>query len=196
MDHRAKIGRFLAQNAVFPLPSAHALLLPQQQYNKAGIIPFIRGSHKLSYYMMKPHARHADLPPPEFQICKGTRMQQLPDETWQDVRTGPMGENPEALAVTALREGIEEIGLIPANIATLYDIGGFDFSSAATGKTRCMWLFAAGMKSATDFIRPDNSTADCRWLTLDEFAVAGRKDHHYILSLIDALLKEPSHSPR
>ena len=190
MDHRIQIGHFLAQQSIVALPSAHALTYPPEQYNKAGIIPFVRGSHKISYYVMKPQARHADLPPPEFQICKGTRMQQLQDGTWHDIRGGTVGDAPEPLVVTALREGLEEIGLIPTNISSIYDVGGYDFSSAATGKTLHMWLFAAEVKNATDFMRPDSSTADCRWLTLEEFAIAGREDHHYILGLIDALLKE------
>lgn len=96
----------------------------------------------------------------------------------------------EFLAVTALREGIEELGLKLENIKQLYDVGAYDFSSATSGNAKQMWLFAAEM-SADDFSDDvADSTAGCGWLSLAEFDVAGREDHRYILRDIEKKLKQ------
>lgn len=142
---------------------------------------------------MKPVARHPHLPPPEWQICKGTRMFCPVGGSWEDMKDGarPSGEI-EALAETALREGAEEMGLKLANIRRLFDLGAHDFSSALTGKSKRMWLFAAELHAPDDFLpahEVEAATAERGWLSASEFAVAGRSDHRYILAAIETRLR-------
>jgi len=205
MDIHARIQQFLQHVIPSPLGRGwriapgeggakvigpHPNPLPEGEgITKAGVVPFIRQDTQLSYYFMKPVARHAHLAAPKFQLCKGTRMVRLPDGSWQDMGSGMNGEDiKESLAETALREGIEELGLKLENIKRLFDAGPYGFSSAVTGKGKKMWLFAAEMASQdfSDDVAP--TTAECTWLTLDEFAVAGREDHVAILRDIEEKL--------
>jgi len=106
------------------------------------------------------------------------------------------GRELEALAITALREGTEELGLKLDTIKTLYDAGPYQFASSATGQPKYMWLFTAEMTSrdmlaATEI---ESSTAERGWLTLSDFMIAGREDHRYILTDIAAKLE--THAPR
>ena len=96
----------------------------------------------------------------------------------------------ESLAETALREGIEELGLRLKNIKQLLDVGPYRFSSATTGKSKEMWLFAAEMASGDFSADVAPTTAERVWLSLEEFDIAGREDHRYILRDIESKLKE------
>ena len=199
---------FLWQTALMPLHPPTALFLKTHSvaplgaspapdvYTKAGLIPYLRLGEEFLYYVMKPAAKRPDLPPPEFQLCKGTRMSNASGQ-WADIKEGAVIDaGAEPLAQTALREGMEEIGLVLENIVQLYEIGAFDFASASTGKNKTAWFFAAQVAEQGRFTQPDATTAECKWMTLLEFAIAGRADHHYILSQIDAILKESRHSSR
>jgi 8-oxo-dGTP pyrophosphatase MutT (NUDIX family) len=161
-------------------------------FSKAGVAPFVRPvAEAFKYFLMKPIPKIPALGAPPFQICKGTR-QYLGAGGWRDVHDGAAGEK-ESAAETALREGVEELGLKPENIQCLFDLGSFEFASATTGKPKSMRLFAAEMKSKGDFlaVRQIAPTTDQRaWLSLAEFAVVGRADHRYILETIEKTLKE------
>lgn len=187
MEIHARIQNFLQQHSVVSLVSGAPAA---EQYTKAGIVPFMRDPYR--YYLMKPAARHQDLSPPEFQLCKGTRMHRLPDGNWRDMHTGEArGHHQETLVQTALREGIEELGIRLENIQLLFELGSYDFASARTGKSKQMWLFAAEMLSEDDFLPPhqiEASTAHRGWHSAHEFAVAGRADHKYILPDIETRL--------
>ncbi|MDE3061179.1 MAG: hypothetical protein KGJ06_09220, partial [Pseudomonadota bacterium] len=101
MDIHASIRAFLQQQSIAPVRERELI-------TKAGVVPFLRDP--LRFYLMKPVARHKDLPPPKFQIGKGTRMMRVGGE-WQDIDVSvPAGAETEHLAETALREGIEELG--------------------------------------------------------------------------------------
>ncbi|NBX04345.1 MAG: NUDIX hydrolase [Alphaproteobacteria bacterium] len=183
MDKRPQIADFLAS-----CPPLRLGGLVGEAYTKAGVVPFMRGEDGLRFYAMKPRAKRPDLPPPEFQLCKGTRMTQE-DGQWRDMRDGEVStELSETLAETALREAMEEIGLVLANVTALFDVGGYDFASAASGKSKKMWLFATEVASAENFTDTEASTAERGWFTLDEFALVGRADHHEILREIARLL--------
>lgn len=164
--------------------------LPEDRYIKAGIVPFLRDAEGFRFYLMRPKGKLPALGQPQFQFGKGTR-QHRADIGWQDIKEGkPIGEK-ETLAATALREGIEELGLKLANIGELYDIGGYRFSSATTGKPKDMWLFAAQMASPEDFAaaaQVADTTEERKWLSSAEFGIVGRPDQHYILRDIEARL--------
>ncbi len=156
---------------------------------KAGLVPFMR--HPLRYMMMMPVAEKPDLGLPEFQICKGTRMF-LQNGVWRDMR-GDVPEDAvlETLPETALREATEELGLKVDNIAATVALGEYRFTSATNRKEIAMWLLAAEMKEAEDFLpmqQVATSTHARRWFTLAEFRQEGRPDHAHILGLVEERL--------
>jgi hypothetical protein len=182
MDIHARIQQFLQQQTIRSLCEGG----DDQAYTKAGVVPFLRNPYR--YYLMKPVAKNPELGLPKFQLCKGTRMVKS-GNTWKDMRDGREAGVKETLAQTALREGIEELGINILNINELYDVGPYGFSSATTGKSKAMWLFAAEMASEDMPGEVALTTAECAWLTAAEFEVAGREDHRYILSDIEKKLK-------
>ncbi len=161
--------------------------------NKAGVIPFTRDAEGFRYYLMKPRGTQPELGEPPYQLCKGTRQYYTEGEGWRDIRErdDTSGAQKETMAQTALREGIEELGLVLDNITALFDLGLYDFSSATTGKQKQMWLFAASVANIDAFL-PDReiaeTTAARAWLTAAEFAVVGREDHRYIVQDIEKKL--------
>jgi 8-oxo-dGTP pyrophosphatase MutT (NUDIX family) len=194
-DIHALIQTFLQAQSVTPLFSAaSAPPMPPEDYQKSGIIPFLREGDHMFFYVMKPTAARPGTPPPKWQLCKGTRMYKSPASgKWKDMRAGEKAENVEieTLATTALREGHEELGLLPESIEKLFDLGPYRFSSAHTGAEKHMWLFAAGLDDRNLFLPASHvaaTTADRGWFTLDEFRVVGREDHLYILEDIHTKL--------
>lgn len=187
-DIHALINQFLQQHtlAVRPQSDSEALIL------KAGLLPYIKKQGQYFYYFMKPQAKNPALPAPPFQICKGTRMHYSTSAGWQDMEYHHNYKDViETLPQTALREAIEELGLKLQNIKTLIALGDYGFVSASTGNDKRMWLLAAEMVRADDFlpiaeIAP--STAECAWLSAAEFGVVGRIDHRYILADIETTL--------
>lgn len=164
---------------------------PQASHiRKAGIIPYIQGK-PLKYYVMTPVASKPELGLPDFQICKGTRKYKLGEE-WHDMKgIVPEDADLEPLAHTAIREGIEELGLKIANISRMMTMGEYHFTSATNRKEVFLWLFVAEIKNPGDFLPPSQvaaSTQACAWLTLEEFTKKGRPDHAHILSLIEGRL--------
>lgn len=189
-DIHAQIHSFLQQQTIKTLLLKDELP-PTERFLKAGVVPFMRES-PYRFYTMKPKSTISGLGEPPFQICKGTRMHLLPDVGWRDIKENKeRAQQQETLLQTALREGIEELGLKLDNIRQLFDVGGYGFSSATTGRNKEMWLFAAEMKSESDFLPKAQiapSTAECKWLSTQEFGVVGRDDHRYILKDIAAKL--------
>ena len=222
MDVHARIQSFLQQKTVVRLaPSAE--ILPDDQYLKAGVVPFVRQKGAISFLLMKPVPKRPGLGAPAFQLCKGTRMEFVDGKGWMDISSPlPLREglgggvpsssvirhpssistplpNPpsqggrETLLATALREGIEELGLKLNAITAIIDVGPYVFSSARLGNEKHMWLFAAELRSMDDILPMDQvekTTAERGWLTLDEFTVVGRDDHRYILQDIAAKLEK------
>lgn len=195
-DIHALIRSFLQQQKIISLVEEYPLT--PDSYTKAGVVPFQR-KQDFSYYVMKPRGEVPELGAPLYQLCKGTRQQLLEKKGWRDIRETQRDAgavDKETLAETALREGIEELGLKLQNIEQLFDLGGFEFSSATTGRSKFMWLFAALVKDADDFL-PDaevaTTTETRRWLHATEFGVAGRQDHQYILTEIEAKLARHFH---
>ena len=64
-------------------------------------------------------------------------------------------------------------------------MGVYSFTSASTGQTKKMWVFAAEVIDASDFF-PANKIADTtaarKWMPAAEFAERGRIDHRPIIS--------------
>lgn len=175
-SERAQIQAFLGDYSCDTLP----------EIRKAGIVPFMRAP--MRYYVMTPIAAKPELGLPEFQLCKGTRMYHH-EGTWRDMKGAvPEGVELEALPATALREGMEELGLKLSNIAMLHALGEYRFTSATSRTEITLWMLAAEMKNANDFTTPHASTASCAWMTLAEFQKQGRPDHAHILGLIESAL--------
>jgi hypothetical protein len=141
---------------------------------------------------MKPEPSDTHDTLPQFQICKGTRSIRKKDAAgnlvWQDYRPRG-GEDIEAdalesLYVNALREGIEEIGLIPENITKVVEWGRVQFQSETRKTPVGLWLYLAEVRNPEHFAAPsihDAKTAECRWLTLPQDAHLIRPDHLIIL---------------
>jgi len=190
-DIHALIRAFLQQQTIKSLIDRPSL--PPESYTKAGVVPFIRENGDFRFYVMKPSGKIPELGEPLFQIGKGTR-QHYVKNAWRDIKefSTITGEK-ETLAQTALRESVEELGIVFSNIAALFDMGGFEFSSATTGRAKHMWLFAAEVKNTEDFLS-DAETAPTtgarKWLLASEFAVAGREDHRYIVEEIERRLRQ------
>lgn len=196
-DIHALIRTFLQAQAAVPLFSGQpSLNIPPEDYQKAGIVPFVREEEHYYFYLMKPTAARPGTPPPKWQLCKGTRMYKSPASgKWKDMRPGEKVRDMEVetLAATALREGHEELGLLPASILTLYDAGPYRFSSAQSGQDKYMWMFAAEVADRNIFLPASHvaaTTADRGWYSGEEFRVVGREDHLYILEDIQAKLIE------
>lgn len=192
-DIHDSIGAFLQEKPVVSLVGNPEGFSPDT-YNKAGVVPFIRheGGHR--FYVMKPHFTMPELGAPPFQICKGTRMHYVIGSGWRDVKNDEtMQPKHESLLQTALREGVEELGLKLSNVTGLYDLGPYEFSSATTGKPKRMWLFAARVVDSSDML-PDSAvehtTSERQWLSAGEFFVVGRPDHCYILEDMEVRLGE------
>jgi len=190
-DIHDAIHAFLQQQTVTALPG-DVVPFPDQQYMKAGVVPYIRGEEGVQYLLMKPKTRDP-LNPPAFQICKGTRMYLRRGSGWRDMKPGDEGVvDKETLAVTAMREGIEELGLQLEAIAELRDVGPYKFSSERTGKNKYMWLFTARLTSIEVLLPLSEiaaTTSDRAWLKLPEFEATGREDHRAILRDIDNKIK-------
>lgn len=187
----ATIQDYLQEHTAFSLVSTVEFTQPPDKILKIGIVPFIKQGG-LKYYFMKPKAAKAELELPDFQICKGTRMHYFEGIGWRDIKAGmPIESQRELLVETAIREGIEELGLKLSNIIKLFDIGVYNFSSASTGALKQMWIFAAEVNDVNDFL-PENEiedkTAERAWLTAIDFATAGRIDHKPIVADIDKRL--------
>lgn len=190
-DVHAKIQQFLQA------ANQHSLTKEREQgalfYNKAGVIPFIRDD-PWHFLVMKPIPKHAHLEPPAFQICKGTRMHKKKLGKWKDIRDNDQPEaQREALVVTALREGIEELGLQMDAIISLVDMGPYTFSSAVSSDDKHMWLFGAELTSPNALLpiyEITATTADRSWMNSAQFETQGRADHKPIMQDIAKRLKE------
>jgi hypothetical protein len=154
--------------------------------NKAGILPFLPDASIENWriLVMKPVSTHPERGPPQFQLCKGTRMG-MTRFGWRDIQTGPQGgAETESLAETALREGVEELGLSLQGICALYDAGPFGFTSVSTGKKKEMWMFAAEIEDENMLLPVREvaaTTAVRKWMTVSDFHHMGREDHCAIL---------------
>jgi 8-oxo-dGTP pyrophosphatase MutT (NUDIX family) len=180
-DIHALIREFLQHHTVEPNTGDNA---DAESYTKAGVIPF--QTDPLVFYVMKPKGMIPGLGEPLFQLCKGTRQYHVPGVGWRDIRdeVGKTAPRKEKLVETALREGVEELGLKLGNIRRIIDMGGYGFTSATTGHGKKMWLFAAEVKNYADFLQAADiaaTTSERKWLDTEEFAVVGREDHRYIL---------------
>jgi hypothetical protein len=188
-DVYAHIQAFLQQQTIVPLISGETDQ-PEHYTIKAGVVPFVRVDADFTYFVMKPVPKRPGLGAPAYQLCKGTRQHFLDGRGWCDLRDGEITEaRRETLAQTALREGIEELGLRLDGIVTLFDVGPYAFSSARSGRQIYMWLFAAELVSPEAVLPMAEvaaTTAERGWVKLDEFRAIGRDDHRPILQDIAA----------
>jgi 8-oxo-dGTP pyrophosphatase MutT (NUDIX family) len=157
---------------------------------KAGLLPFyVREDASLLFYLYKPRPRKdSDLPPPKFQIPKGTREAVGDDGIWQDYHPGHKHHYTtiEPLHITALREAIEEVGLRVKHLEQLYDAGIVNFTSETTGAPKSLWLFCGQLNSQHAFDTPHDeraNTESCAWFDIATPADAEqiRPDHLKIL---------------
>lgn len=143
-------------------------LLESSDIAKAGIIPFIRTERGIEMLFMR--SSNAKFGGTALMIAKG----HVDD-----------GETPEQAAV---REGGEELGLIPSNFAQPPFIV-CDQRVRGLATTYIMRIMAVEVKSKEDFGSFDHETAETVWLTGEEYAKVGRKSQ---LVFVQALLKQLS----
>lgn len=157
------------------------------QILKSGLLPILPGS--LEIMLMKPVAKHRHLTPPGWQIAKGTRMMQV-DSDWKDMKKdfADAGyEQIESLACTALREGMEEVGITLKNIVSMHDLGAHVFHSASSGKQKHVAIFLCAVKNKNDFLDASEitaSTAETAWFPLNALPSDTREDNIPILEFI------------
>ena len=178
-------------------------LLEDEDPNKAGIVPFIaqQNGSAFRYYVMKPHSKNPELletrGEPQFQIAKGTRQRGRSngtdwierDDSRYNAAEFPL---PEPMLRTALREGEEEIGLMPPSIQSILEFGQVAFLSEKKRTGKSMWLYAAEMDSEQgvgELGENHPTTQEGRWCTLEEFRRIGRPDHLQILEKLEESLR-------
>ena len=126
---------------------------------RAGIIPAIKIENVWHYLFMRPSDPKygGDF----FQIAKGRV-----DDTDSD------------FLHTAIREGQEELGLVPSNIRKIYYLGEF------FGRTH---LYVANVHSRDNFDSYTNETDAVAWMTSTQFMEEGRELHKPVISTLDEL---------
>ncbi len=174
---------------------------PYTHIHKAGVVPYRLGDNGIEYYLFKPSEMMPEKGDPGFQICKGTREIKNPSTgEWEDYRSSKKlsqygAESLEPVIVTALREGIEEVGLRLDDIVEVTEWGQAAFESASTGALKTMWLFPVGLMGDCEFDEPCDEHANTvarEWFNLKdtEQATKIRPDHLAILRQIDAELSK------
>lgn len=191
MDVHARINDFLQHKTLVSLvPSVSQR--DEWSYTKAGVVPFVYHDNQFLFQFMKPVAKNASMPEPAFQICKGTRMRLDSLKGWCDMKEHETALSAkEPLLTTALREGIEELGLKLDVIAQILDVGSYPFSSEKTAKTKHMWLYALEMSSMEDMLPMSavaGTTSERAWLAPEQFDTVGRSDHRAIVRSIETML--------
>lgn len=178
---------------------------PYAQIFKCGVLPWRIKDGRLEYYLFKPKAKMPEKGEPGYQIGKGTREIYNPEtKEWEDYSSPNQLEaygeaQLEPMEVTALREGIEELGLRPKEIESAGNWGQAAFSSATTGELRTMWLYPLKMCEGCEFDEPHEehaATVDRQWLDIQNPREAAkiRSDHLQIIRQIDKVLAEQSNN--
>ncbi len=170
-----------------------------EEWVKAGLLPFIPAGEPeaWSFLVMRPRGKHPELGAPPLQLCKGTRMG-LKRSRWRDLETGFKHRDFKAiepLEVAALREAVEELGIVIERLVRMFDAGDVAFTSAKTGRPKHMRLFAAEIQGKDGLLPAEHVarfTQERRWVTAEEFACEGREDHvHTLRHVHQALLATP-----
>lgn len=190
------------QRLVTGMVTIHGKRLAQSdEIDKAGTVPFFRDEKgQFHYYVMKPKPTKSELGPPEWQLAKGTRQYCSEDGKWFEVKDSSPDNfahlKPESFARAAVREAKEELNLDPRNIAQLYDLGISKFISESKRTEKEVVMYAAEVINskieALNVADKNCPTAECAWMTLEEFKTkgVGRKDHANILESMEKSLKE------
>lgn len=126
---------------------------------KAGIIPWLIEDGEMKMMFMIPSDPKYGGPNP--QIAKGG--------------VDP-GENTRSAAI---REGFEELGLLPKNILQVTKI--VTVSLTGLDESYPMTIYAARVKNKNNFVTPHFETGRTMWLTNDEFQATGRNIHKQIV---------------
>lgn len=132
-----------------------------KKVTKAGVIPYCIRYGVLQMRFMTPS--DPDYGGTKPQIAKGC------------IDTG------ETAVVTALREGIEEVGLRQSNIIQLFRVGTF-VATSSDGPDYDLILFAAEVRSMSDFDTPHYETKEVSWLTMQDFLRWGRYEQREIVA--------------
>jgi 8-oxo-dGTP pyrophosphatase MutT (NUDIX family) len=129
---------------------------------KAGVIPYFRSKEGLVMLFMKPS--NPKFGGDKFQIAKGNI------DPGEDVQTA------------AIREGSEELGLVPSNIVKIEKMA--EQRLTGTDSSYIITVYAAEVKDQSAFTKPHYETAATRWMSMDEFRAEGRLSH---LSIVQRL---------
>jgi len=172
---------------------AHIYLAPEgrmseERVSRVAVLPYIASGQspwQWQFLVMKPTAVKSG-GTPKFQMAHGKRRVRVQGE-WRDltleddVRAFPR-KDLEPLFATALREGREEIGLLPENIISVVDMGNYE---ADTEHVRTVYgpmrVFAVALKSKSNFCKPEEKTKSTAWMVEQEFSMNGRLDHRPVV---------------
>lgn len=131
---------------------------------KAGVIPYVKTEDGIIMLFMKPS--DPAYGGPHYQIAKG------------EVDPG------ETSLSAALREGEEELGLLPSNVKNIKKLvtermTGMDGSYIIT-------IYAAEVNSPDHFGKPHYETQSTKWVTAEEFRAVGRLNQLHVVQLLGA----------
>ena len=172
-------------------------LAPEQLYpdiNKAGIVP-LYGDVDMHMLLIKPWAKKKHLGPPPWQLIKGTRMIHRAGD-WEDYDKGDsVGKKDELepLLCTALREGMEEAGLILENIGGIGSFGEHCYKSLSSGKEKKMHLYALLINEKKGFHWPDEEhpvTESMKWFDINKLPDNTREDAREMVGVLKDKLAE------
>lgn len=93
--------------------------------------------------------------------------------------------NQETVLDCAIREAVEELGLKEENL-----VGLPAYLMSASYKTYELFMFSCEIKDINNFDKPCYETEYTIWLTAEEFAVRGRKDHQVFVNELERRLRE------
>jgi 8-oxo-dGTP pyrophosphatase MutT (NUDIX family) len=87
----------------------------------------------------------------------------------------------ESTIEAALREGVEELGLVKSNIKELFFVG--DVNIVSNYETYTIDVYAAEVINENLFDQPHYETGKVLWLTAVDFEKVGRKNQNSIVQI-------------
>ena len=127
--------------------------------HKAGIIPYyVKDGQILMKFMIPSNPAYGGTSP---QVAKG------------EIDPGEDGRQ------AAVREGVEELGLVASNIVQLFPAGTIAIKGMK--ESYIMAVFVAEIKDPNMFSKPHYETGSTMWLTMEQFAAQGRQNQKQIV---------------
>jgi hypothetical protein len=157
--------------------------------SRAGIVPYIAHGWNMREWEVMVRKRNPAYDNSRFEISKGKRQVLGDDGHWRDVRKEEdlavhPKERREPLFRTALREGRQEIGLLPENITSFADAGDYQTSgpNATRNDMTLMRIFAVSVKDRDNFAPFGSETMQGQWMKVSDFLRKGPRAHAEVVT--------------